>query len=289
MIEHFGFGDFVFRMPDGREVGAGARSARARGAARDRAGREHRLPRRAQPLLELAQGAHRVRARRTSCGRARSRTSRPSRTLRARADARDPRVPPRTQPRRGGRLRPRRRSTRDATSAASAAARSAARRAASRSCDVLLSQSSGRATDSRRAHHRAAGGRARRPTCSTVPRRQRPARLRARQRRRRGDRAPVPSRPISRRRPSATWRRSSSASAIRWRCARRACSRTRSTSRSPASTRRTCCRTTRRAADCGCDQLLTRDQARLRVDVQPRAPRTTSAPRRTASKKRRWR
>ncbi len=53
----------------------------------------------------------------------------------------------------------------------------------------------------------------------------------------------------------------------RWRCAPRACSRTRSTSRSPASTRPTCCRTTTPSASARLRQLVDGDQARLRLDL----------------------
>ena len=63
MLEHFGFGDFVFRRPDGTEVG---RAADLRGLEEKLAtvpGGVDRPPRRPQPLLPLAQGAHRVRPR----------------------------------------------------------------------------------------------------------------------------------------------------------------------------------------------------------------------------------
>ncbi len=80
--------------PAGRtRGGARARPARARGAARDRAGREPRVSRRAEPLLELVQGAHRVRARRAPAA-AEGLGIRDGRAPAPRADARDPGVPP---------------------------------------------------------------------------------------------------------------------------------------------------------------------------------------------------
>ncbi len=63
MLEHFGFGDFVFRTADGTEVGRARRPARPRGEARDRPRGVDPPPRRPQPLLALAQGPHRVRPR----------------------------------------------------------------------------------------------------------------------------------------------------------------------------------------------------------------------------------
>ena len=63
MIDNFGFGDFVFRLPDGTEVGRASDLRTLEDAGRVGAGREHRVPLRAQPLLPLAQGAHRVRRR----------------------------------------------------------------------------------------------------------------------------------------------------------------------------------------------------------------------------------
>ena len=88
-----------------REVGAREQSEVARGAAPRGAGREHGVPRRPQPLLEVAQGADRVRARRAhapeeglglSDGRAPAGGS----------PAVDPAVPPAPPAGRGRRLRP---------------------------------------------------------------------------------------------------------------------------------------------------------------------------------------
>ena len=106
----------------------------ARGEAAHRAGREHRLPRRAQPLLELAQGPHRVRA------GPRAAAAQGLRLPERRGAA--PRPDRRRSPTTGASgaqalvadfdrddLRPR-----PATSSASAAARWAARRAGSPSC-----------------------------------------------------------------------------------------------------------------------------------------------------------
>ena len=107
----------------------------ARGAAAHGAGREHRLPRRAQPLL--AAGSRPAPSSRwpTSSGRARSRTSPTLEDLRADLIALDRRLPPRARAAAVVADFDRddlRRAT--ATSPASAAARSAARRAAWPSC-----------------------------------------------------------------------------------------------------------------------------------------------------------
>ncbi len=63
LTEQIGFGDFVFRLPDGKTEVARASDLNALETLLQTvpAG-EHRLPRRAQPLLALADGAHRVRA-----------------------------------------------------------------------------------------------------------------------------------------------------------------------------------------------------------------------------------
>ena len=81
-------------------------------------------------------------------------------------------------------------------------------------------------------------GRARHRRLRPLPRRQRPALLRDRVRGRRRDPGAASAPRRSRRRRSGTWRRSSSGPPGPSRCAPRACSRTRSTSRSPASTTR---------------------------------------------------
>ena len=122
-----------------------------------------------------------------------------------------------------------------------------------------------------------------------LPGRQRPARLRDRVRGRRGDPTrfrwpPLPGGGGARRGgvPRARY-------AGRWRCARRACSRTRSTSRSPASTTRSCWRTTPGAWASGWTALMQRDQARLRLDLLASTRRPTCERRPTASRRRRWR
>ena len=79
VVGRLGFGDFVFRLPDGREVGR-ARDLRELEEQLATVPPESlRVSRRAQSLLELVQGAHGVRPRRGACARARSRTSRRSR------------------------------------------------------------------------------------------------------------------------------------------------------------------------------------------------------------------
>ena len=99
MLEHFGFGDFVFRLPDGTRGRTAPRPARARARSSRPCPTESLvLPRRAQPLLALAQGAHRVRPRRTSCARGGSPTTRSPQALRAEPDPRDRRLPPRAEP-----------------------------------------------------------------------------------------------------------------------------------------------------------------------------------------------
>ena len=76
LTEEMGFGDFVFRQPDGTtEVGARGRPQRPGDAVAHRAGREPCLSRPAQSLFALADGAHRIRIWRRSCGRAPSATS----------------------------------------------------------------------------------------------------------------------------------------------------------------------------------------------------------------------
>ncbi len=131
----------------------------ARGTAPHGARREPRLPRRAQSLLEVAQGAHRVRAGPPPAAAATSPTSR-RRAPAAAPDSVDPRLPEPAEARhrrglRRGHVRSRRRA-----SAASAAGRSAARAGASRS-----SSSCSRSTASRRGFAACASA-CRRPSCS---------------------------------------------------------------------------------------------------------------------------
>ena len=106
MVDHFGFGDFVFRLPDGTEVARAHDLRDARRKAPHGAGREPGVPRGAQSLLEVAQGADRVRrgappAAAPDAGFSDGRA--PARG----ADPIDPGLPRETQPRRHRRLRPR--------------------------------------------------------------------------------------------------------------------------------------------------------------------------------------
>ena len=95
-----------FRLPHARWAGSGARarSSGARGPAGHRAGRKPRLPRRAQSLLQLVQGADGVRARRPASA-AQSVGLRDGRRPARGTAARDPRAPARHEPRRRGGLR----------------------------------------------------------------------------------------------------------------------------------------------------------------------------------------
>ena len=60
IVKNFAFGDFVFRLPDGTVVGRAKNLKEPARAAAHRPGRVHHLPRRAQRLLPLAEGPHRV-------------------------------------------------------------------------------------------------------------------------------------------------------------------------------------------------------------------------------------
>ena len=178
------------------------------------------------------------------------------------------RLPRRAGPARSSPTSTARRSTAQPASRGSAAARSAARRAASRS-STCSSTTTGSATGFPDVEHRrAAVGRPRRGRVRPVPRRERPARLR--------DRDATTTRRSARRFHAAALPEEIGAgpgrvprgrSATRSPCARRACSRTRSTSRSPASTRRTCCRTTTPDRGVRLAAAPGRDQARLRLHV----------------------
>ncbi len=250
----FGFGDFVFRLPDGRGGRPRARPAGARGPAAHRAGREPRLPRRAQSLLELAQGAHRVRARRTGCGRARCRTSRRSRTC-ARNCMRA--------------IHEHRRDTsRGAVADFDGATRSIRRRRFSRiGGGSLGGKARGLAFVRRAAQPSPASRSAFRGVRIAVPpavvlatdvfdeflERERAARLRARDARTTQElerRFVAADLPAAAERDLAAFARGNVVS--RSPCARRACSRTRSTSRSPASTTPSCCRTITIGRTSGC-------------------------------------
>ncbi len=123
------------RVPaTGRQRGGSRRRpARARGEAGHRAGGVDLLPRRPQPLLALAQGAHRVRP------GLRAAAAQHRRLPERRGDApgpdrRDRRLQARAERDAGHGLRPRDLRPRPAASTASAAGRSAARRAGSPSC-----------------------------------------------------------------------------------------------------------------------------------------------------------
>ena len=271
MVDHLGFGDFVFRTPDGREVGRARDLRELEAAAATVPGRKPRLSRRAQPLLELVQGADRVRAG-PSAAAAEGVGFPDRRRAAAGTDARDPGVPPRHAAAASSSTSTAPRSTRDATFCRLGGGSLGGKARGLAFVDVLLSQSGDWPNDSRRAHSRAAGRRARHRRVRRVPRAERPARLRARKRGRARDRAPVRLAPICRRRPRRSRGAGRAHAAIRSRSARRACSRIRSISRSPASTRRSCCRTITTAGGRAAAPAADGDQARLRVDVQPRAP-----------------
>ncbi len=81
--------------------------------------------------------------------------------------------------------------------------------------------------------------------------------------------------PPSPRRSSAVWPPTWSRSAIPWPCGRPACSRTRSTSRWPASTRPTCCPTTRPTTTPGWPTWSARSRTSTPPPSSP-TPRTTS-------------
>ena len=135
MLENFGFGDFVFRRPDGTEVDRaadlrGARGEAARPCRRSRS-RYHAERNdfsrwlKARTEFELAEGAAAAHG---------STTTRASRTLRENLIEAIAAYRPRAGPLARQRLRPRRLRPARRLRTASAAARSAARRAAWRSC-----------------------------------------------------------------------------------------------------------------------------------------------------------
>ena len=214
---------------------------------------------RAQPLLEVAEGAHRVRARpRAAAAQGRRLRATPRACARhlidAIADYRRERSQAvvadfdRAAVRRRG-----------ATSTASAAARWAARRAGLAFVRRLLAERAAATAASTACGSRVPrGGGGRHRRLRPVPRRQRPARLR--------DRAPTTTPSCGAASAAARLprgRRAATCAAFLERVrlsARRAlvaaCSRTRSTSRSPASTRRSCCANNDAAADVRLDQLL---------------------------------
>ena len=228
----------------------------------------------------------------TSCGRASSRDFPTLEALRADLIALD-RRPTATSARQaiGRRLRPRDLRLASATSTASAAARSAARRAAWPSCAGCSPSAGLRRRFPGVEVAVPAGGGARDRRVRPLPRRERPARLRDRVRRRRGDRPPLPRR---RRFPEEAERDLAAflerVARTRSRCAPRACSRTRSTSRSPASTRRYMLRQqrARRVAE---RLRAARDRRSSGSTPRPSrgTPRPTCARRPTGSRRRRWR
>ena len=62
LVEQVGFGDFIFHLPDRQDRGRPRRRPECAGdPAAYGSGGKPRLPRRAQPLLALADGAHRIR------------------------------------------------------------------------------------------------------------------------------------------------------------------------------------------------------------------------------------
>ncbi len=71
MLEDFGFGDFVFRRPDGSEVGRAEWPEDARGAAGDRAGRVARVPRRRATTSRAGSRRARTSTSPTRCARGR--------------------------------------------------------------------------------------------------------------------------------------------------------------------------------------------------------------------------
>ena len=255
-------------------------------------GREPRVPRRAQPLLELAQGADRVRARRTGCGRARSPTSRRVEDLRRELMRRDPRVPQATRSR--GVVADFDRATFDPATTLLPHRRRVARRqrrAGLAFVDLLLAESRRRRPVSRRAASTCRRRSCWAPTSSTSSSSRTACATSRWTRRRRRDRAGASStrrcRQPSRARPGVVARR-------RPVPARRALVEPArglaSTSRSPGST--TPCMLPQRSRarrTSACAQLPDADQARLRVHVQPRGEAVPRGRRRTASRKRRWR
>ena len=96
LTDHFGFGDFVFRMPDQQRSGTRQRLDRTGRNSADAACRQPDVPRAAQSFLALADGAHRVRPGRKAeaaqgIGLQRPRASTP------RSDRIDQRISPRTE------------------------------------------------------------------------------------------------------------------------------------------------------------------------------------------------
>ena len=243
MVENFGFGDFVFRLPDGTEVGRASDLRTLEELLRDGAGREHRVPLGAQPLLEVAQGAGPSSPSPTTCARARSRTSRDYEELRRDLIAsirayREQRTRATIVDFDRQTFDTRSRFTRIGGGSLGGKARGLA------FVNLLL--------DEYGVRHRFPDVEIDVPPSVVVATdafdrflddndlRGLRDRERRRRRRSRGGSWRRRSRTTS----STTWCRSSSGFATRWPCGRRACSRTRSTSRSPASTPPTCCRTT---------------------------------------------
>ena len=268
LTDNFGFGDFVFRMPDQREVGR----------AKDLNELEETLqtlP--ADSLMYHAQRnhfSHWLMARTEFALAAKLQPAQGFRLQRARApaprsDRVHQRLPPRTErsPDRGLQARhiqalgielpedrfrfARGQSPRPGVRAASAA------------------HAPHRATLSWRAHFGSSRSGDRDGHVRPVPRREQSERFRAALRRRQRDPAALPrccaARPVAGK-PEGISRRGA---ITRWRCAHRACSKTRSTSPSPVSTRRSCWATSRPRLQTRLDELSRGDQARLRVDLQP--------------------
>ena len=291
MIENFGFGDFVFRLPDGTEVGRARDLKSLEEKLRDVPAESIAYPRRAQPLLELAQGAHRVRARPQAAAAQGRRDFASARGAARGSDRVDRRLPARAE-------RACWSPTSTATTFEPASAFFArigggslggkARGLAFVRC--LLDYHRVGAALRRRAHRGAAGGRARDRRASTgSSTRTTSATSRSTARDDEEIRARFLAAPLPGRRRARPRGASSRPCTGRSPCARRACSRTRSTSRSPASTRPTCSRTTAALAS----RAARRSSSARSSASTPRrsrsAPRRTCARRRTASRRRRWR
>ena len=273
--------------PSGRKRSGPRRGpARPRGPPRDRPRGERHLPRRAQPLLALAQGPHRVRARAPAA---------PAQALRLRGrggpaaqpDLVHRGLPPRAEPRRGGGLRPRdlrprrrllphrrrlpgRQGPRPGLRAPPAEpepARATASRASRSPCPPRWSSARTSSTASSRT-----------TTCATSP-------SSATTRRRSSAGSGAAGSPRIR---AGTSRPSSRRRGGRWPSAPRACSRTRSTSPSPGSTTRSCCRTTRRAWRSAGKTSSPRSSGSTPPPSRL-GPRPTCAPLPTGWRRRRWR
>ena len=270
MIENFGFGDFVFRLPDGTEVGRAprprARSRRSCAPCRPRASRS------TASATTSRTGSRRAPSSRwrTGCGRARSVGLPDDRAPAPAPDRLDPRLSAGAEARHRRRLRPRH--VRSGSAQLLPHRRRLARRQGARPRVRRRSSSSEYARAGALPASRIGvppGVVLGTDVFDRFLDRDDLRELRARVGRRRADPeaaccgAAFPEDEL--RRPGGVPRR---ARAIRSRCARRACWRTRRTSHSPASTTRTCCPTPSGPARAA-RAAARSDQARLRLDVQP--------------------